>query len=117
MSVPRLPLPPAPDGHCQAGQRYRTYPIHPELVGHRPLGLRPILTGRVVEETHAEYGLISFSMSLERAGKTNRQEGRRQERHSHYCNRLQSSTVKPCCFSQVFHYSTVSLRDQVVRLL
>jgi hypothetical protein len=68
ISVPRLLLPPAPDGHCQAGQRYCTYPIHPEHVRHRPLGLCAILTGRIVEETHAEYGLFVFSMSLERAG-------------------------------------------------
>lgn len=63
-SIPRLFLPPAPDSHRQARQRYRTRPIHPELVGYRPLGLRAILTGRVVEETHAKYGLILLSISL-----------------------------------------------------
>jgi hypothetical protein len=58
--VPRLLLPPAPDSHCQTGQRYCTYPIHAEHVRHRPLGLCAILTGRVVEETRAEYSLLSL---------------------------------------------------------
>lgn len=68
ISVPTLLLPPAPDGHCQAGQRYCTYPIYPKHVRNRPIGLCTILTGRVVEETHAENGLLSFSKSLARAG-------------------------------------------------
>jgi hypothetical protein len=67
-SIPRLLLPPAPDGHSQAGQRYRKYPIHPELVRHGPLGLCAILTRRVIEEAHAEYSLLLFSMSLARVG-------------------------------------------------
>jgi hypothetical protein len=67
-SVPCPVLPPVPYGHRQARQRCRTRPIHPELVRHRPYGLRAILTGRVVEETHAKYSLLSFSVSLVKAG-------------------------------------------------